>query len=309
MDYIKGVNFAPFASKGAFSNKESFQSLENLVMRTNANYIFFVPNGLQDTPQSIKIDYSSDATCSDEELEKMIMFAKGLGMHTVLKPTVNCRNGSWRAHISFFDEDVVCEPKWSEWFEAYTQFQLHYAAMAEKLGCDMFVAGCEMVMSEHREIEWRQLIQDIRTVYHGPISYNTDKYQEHNVAWWDAVDIISSSGYYPVSDWNTQLNRIEKVVRKYKKPFFFSEMGCMSTQHSKNRPNDWTIRGEVDLEGQAEWYRKVFGACNTRSWVNGFAIWDWSCKPYILTRAENDPGYNIYGKPAEKVVAAYYSQH
>ncbi len=33
----------------------------------------------------------------------------------------------------------------------------------------------------------------------------TDKYQENNVTWWDCVDVISSSGYYPIDDWDRQL--------------------------------------------------------------------------------------------------------
>ena len=56
-----------------------------------------------------------------------------------------------------------------------------YAKIAEQYGCEMFIAGCEMVMSEHRETEWRRLLSDIRQVYHGLLSYNTDKYQEHRV--------------------------------------------------------------------------------------------------------------------------------
>lgn len=62
----------------------------------------------------------------------------------------------------------------------------------------MLIAGCEMVMSEHREKEWREVIAAIRECYDGTVSYNTDKYQEDRVKWWDCVDVISSSGYYPV---------------------------------------------------------------------------------------------------------------
>ena len=31
-------------------------------------------------------------------------------------------------------------------------------------------------------------------------SYNCDKYGEDHVNWWDAVDCIASSGYYPLKD-------------------------------------------------------------------------------------------------------------
>ena len=58
---------------------------------------------------------------------------------------------------------------------------------------------------------------------HGLVSYNTDKYQEDHVSWWDCVDVISSSGYYPIDQWEQELDCIEKTVLKYRKPFFFAE--------------------------------------------------------------------------------------
>ncbi len=308
MDYIKGVTFAPFARRGAFKDEAAYRSLDNLVERTHANFIILVPNGIQETPQSETIDYGSQATMSDEELYQMISYAKGLGLRVALKPTANCKNGTWRAHINFFDEDVPCEPKWGNWFQSYTKFQLHYAEIAQKSGCEMFIAGCEMVQTERREKEWRKLITDIRGVFDGLVSYNTDKYQEHNVKWWDAVDVISSSGYYPIQDWENQLDRIEKVVRQFNKPFFFAECGCMSTKGANQVPNDWSVRGDIDMKGQADWYHTMFIACAKRDWVQGFAIWDWAWKQYELSQVASQWGYDIYGKPAEEVVAGFYEK-
>ncbi|MGN0482239.1 MAG: glycoside hydrolase family 113 [Lachnospiraceae bacterium] len=308
MKYIHGVTFAPFAKRGTFTEKETYQSLDTLKENTNANFIILVPNGLQDTPQSEEITYDCEANVTDEELCSMIEYAHKIGLRVALKPTANCKNGTWRAHINFFDEDVPCEPKWSNWFASYTEFQMHYAELAEKMGCEMFIAGCEMVMSEHREVEWRKLIADIRTVYHGPVSYNTDKYQEHNVKWWDCVDVISSSGYYPIDDWEIQLDRIEQVVKKYNKPFFFAEAGCMSTENSNLVPNDWTVRGNVDLQGQADWFATMFEAIKKRPWVRGCAIWSWDSHLYTKTAAKSHRYYEIYQKPAQQVVAEFYGR-
>ena len=307
MNFIKGVTFAPFACKGVLSKKETYDSFDKMLSGTGADFIILVPNGLQDTPQSEHIDFTSEATMSDEELIRFIQYAKSKNVRVALKPTANCKNGTWRAHINFFDEDVPCEPKWCNWFEAYTKFQLHYAAIAEECGCEMFIAGCEMVQTQRRESEWRKLIADIRSVYSGPVSYNTDKYQEHNVNWWDCVDYISSSGYYPIDDWENQLDRIEKVVRKFNKPFFFAECGCMSTKDSNRVPNDWAVKGAVDLQGQADWYRTMFTSCSKRDWVGGFCIWDWSAKLYPATQADTDGKYGIYAKPAEQVVKEFYT--
>lgn len=306
MEFIKGITFAAFARKGLLSGAEAHESLDNLVKRTNADMIILVPFGLQETAHSEKIEY--DMTCSDEELSDFIDYAHGKGLKVALKPTVNCRNGTWRAHINFFDEDVPCEPKWCNWFSSYTDFQLHFARIAEEKGCEMFIAGCEMVQTQRREAEWRKLIADIRAVYSGPVSYNTDKYQEHNVSWWDCVDVISSSGYYPINDWENQLDRIEKVVKKFGKPFFFAESGCMSVKGSNLVPNDWSVKGEVDLQGQADWYRAMFDACEKRDWVKGFGVWDWAAKQYPVSEVEKHSGYDIYAKPAEQVVAEYYGR-
>lgn len=305
--YICGMTFAPFVKEGSFTKDRAKKSLKLMKERTNANFVILVPNGLQETPQSEEICYISEANVNDDELKEMIEYAQEIGLLVALKPTVNCKNGTWRAHINFFDEDVPCEPKWHNWFDSYRGFQNHYARISQEMGCTMHIAGCEMVQSERREAEWRQVIADIRSEYRGLVSYNTDKYQEHNVKWWDAVDVISSSGYYPVGDWEAQLDRIEAVVDKYKKPFFFAEAGCMSVEGSKNVPNDWTVRGAVDPQGQAQWYETMFRACQKREWVSGFAMWSWTDRLYSLNQAEQKGDYEIYGKPAEEVVREYYS--
>ncbi len=307
MKFIKGVTFAPFARSGSLATREAHKSLENLVERTGADFIILVPNGLQDTAQSEKIDFRYDGALGDMELREFISFAHSIGLRTALKPTVNCRNGTWRAHINFFDADVPCEPKWRNWFASYTLFQTHYAQLAQQCGCEMFIAGCEMVQAERREQEWRQLIADIRQEFKRAVSYNTDKYQEHNVSWWDVVDVISSSGYYPINDWENQLDRIQQVVEKFNKPFFFAECGCMSTAGSPLVPNDWSVKGEIDLQGQADWYAEMFRACSGRPWVNGFAIWDWAWKQYSECKADKHGGYDIFAKPAERVVKEFYT--
>lgn len=306
MKYIKGITFAPFAPRGTFEKPETFESLKVMKERTHADSVIFVPCGLQKNAHSEEISFCHDRNVTDAELEKMITYAKELGLRVILKPTVNCMDGTWRAHISFFDLDVPCEPKWGNWFASYTRFQLHYAALAERMGCEMFIAGCEMVMSEHREAEWRKLIADIRGVYTGLVSYNTDKYQENQITWWDAVDVISSSGYYPINDWENQLDRIETVVKKYQKPFFFAESGCMSTAGSNLVPNDWEVKGDIDLAGQADWYAAMTKAIAKHGWVNGMAVWSWHSSLYSKEEAAAHRYYEIYEKPAEAVIREFY---
>lgn len=309
MKYINGITFGPFAPKDSFKTAAAKESLLLMKERTGADFVIFVPQGLQEHSYSENIDFGSRWTLGDEELSDMIAYAKSIGLRVALKPTVNCKDKTWRAFINFFDNDVHCEPKWSNWFRSHTAFQLHFARIAEKSGCEMFIAGCEMVMTQRREAEWRKLISDIKSVYSGLVSYNTDKYQEDQIAWWDCVDVISSSGYYPTSDWEKELDRIEKVVDKFNKPFFFAETGCMSATGSSKVPNDWSLAGDINLEEQADWYKSMFSAASKRKWMQGYGLWAWGWKQYHIGDSDKDKDYDIYGKPAEAIVREYFMKN
>ena len=173
-----GVNFAVFPHKGLLESGEARKSMEEMIHKTHANWVILTPSGMQETPYSEEIRFDGEKSCTDEELCDMIRYAQSLGLKVALKPTVNCDNGVWRARISFFDHDVPCEPKWGNWFESHIAFQKHYAQIAQRTGCELFLTGCEMTMTEHRETDWRKLIAEVRTVYDGPVGYNCDKYGE-----------------------------------------------------------------------------------------------------------------------------------
>ena len=126
MERINAVTFAPFCARGTFEKEETRQSLKLMKEKTGANYVIFA--------FSENIDYRTKRNVSDEELTAMIAYAKQLGLKVALKPTANCEDGTWRAHINFFDEDVVCEPKWSNWFASYRAFQLDGADRAPRSG-------------------------------------------------------------------------------------------------------------------------------------------------------------------------------
>jgi hypothetical protein len=306
MEYIKAVNFAPFAGRGVLGAEEARRSLETLREETGISHIILTPAGIQDTPQSESIDFSGEGTPRDDELREFIRFAQNQGLKVIMKPTVNCKNGVWRAFINFFDHETPCDPKWSVWFASHERFQSHYAKIAAESGCALFIAGCEMVLAERRAADWRDLIFRLKRIFPGPVSYNTDKYQEDGVSWWDCVDVISSSGYYPVGSWEAQLDRIERVVKKFGKPFFFAETGCMSTAGSPAVPNNWEISGALDPAGQAAWYRDMFDHCAKRPWVEGFGLWSWPGKLPSKAEAAVDSGYSLYGKPAGRVVKEYF---
>ena len=157
---------------------------------------------------------------------------------------------------------------------------------------ECLILGCEMTQTERREADWRALIAAVRRRYPGMLTYNCDKYGEEHVPFWDALDAVCSSGYYPIGDIPRQLDRIEPVVRRYGKPFFFAEAGCMRVAGSARVPNDWTLAGEPDDGEQDRWYRALFAAVQSRPWFGGAALWDWPLD------AAHDSAYSFCHAPA-----------
>ncbi|MFA9380881.1 MAG: 1,4-beta-xylanase [Acetanaerobacterium sp.] len=307
MNYIKGVTFGFMTGNGAYADKKSKESLLLLKKNTACDTVILALGAMQKNAHTETVEFTGPHMPSDGELCEMIALTRELGLKVILKPLVNCKDGTWRAHINFFDHEVPCEPKWSKWFESYTAYQLHYAELAQKTGCDMLMIGCEMVQAQRKEDHWRALVEKVRGAYGGMLTYNTDKYQEEHVAWWDALDVISSSGYYPINDWSRQLDRIEAVVKRVGKPFFFAEAGCPSTKGSSLIPNDWTWQAELALNEQERYYRVMFEECAKRKFVQGFGLWDWHSHLYEPEQALLDRGYAVYLKPAQKAIFDFYS--
>jgi hypothetical protein len=313
MEQINAINFAPFPKKGVLGSANAKISVEKMIARTGVSHVILTPAGLQDEPQSTDIDFKGPGSPDDGELADLIKYIQklknplGRQVQVIMKPTVNCKNGVWRAYINFLDVGTPEESAWGLWFKSHEKFQLHYAKIARETGCVMFIAGCEMCSSERRDKEWRRLIAKVKAEFKGPVSYNTDKYHEDQVSWWDAVDVISSSGYYPTGTWEAQLDRIEKVVKRYGKPFFFAEIGSMSTRGSQYEPNSWRIQGPADAADQETWYREMFEHTKKRPWVEGYGFWSWGADLYDPDQALNQRHYDLYAKPAEKVVRKYFT--
>ncbi|MFI8631025.1 glycoside hydrolase family 113 [Microbacterium sp. NPDC077663] len=263
-------------------------------------------SAVQATAFSTEIPFREEPTVTEAEIVAAIRAAHRRGLKVCLKPVVNVADGTWRAFIGFFDWDVPGEPSWTEWFASYRTFILDAARIAEAEGCAMLCIGCEMVRADGQEAHWRALIAAVRQVYSGVLTYNCDKYQEDHITWWDAVDVISSSGYYPIDRWQENLDRIEAVVAAAGKPFVFLEAGCPSRENSPLRPNDWQLQGAPSGQAQLEYYRAMFEACAEREWMRGYVLWDWPAHLYGPEAAERNDDYCPYGKPAGEFLRTRY---
>ena len=134
-------------------------------------------------------------------------------------------------------------------------------------------------------------MKNIRRIYNGALTYNCDKYQEHNVKWWDALDYISSSGYYPVGTISKELDRIEEVCKKFNLPFIFTEAGCPS------------VKG-----AQYNYFKELFEESSKRGFIKGFCLWDWPIKSPQNAKDKYEKDYTVKFKKAENLIFQYFSE-
>lgn len=306
MDFLNAYTFG-FGEKRGFTKGSGWKrALEEMVRSTGCNALILPVCAFQDHTWSTRIDSDTPDVISAEDVRAVCRQAKSQGLKIILKAMVNCRDGAWRAYIRFFDHPVPTEPSWEEWFESWDRHVLLAAKMAQDNQAELFCIGCETVGTDHRAADWRALIQKVREIYQGPITYNCDKYQEDHVSWWDAVDVISSSGYYPLPDLEENFRRIQSAAEKFEKPFMFMECGCPSRGGSELRPNDWRFGQGIDMEAQEKWYEAFTDAVLRFPFVRGTGWWDWpATRLYPEYAGVDNAGYCTFGKPANRVLASF----
>ncbi|MGP4041522.1 glycoside hydrolase family 113 [Gracilibacillus sp. D59] len=315
--FVKGMTYGWNTTRGAYRTEAAVDSL-NKLKETGSEWIALSFFALQDTYHSTAIHFDYGHTMTDNDIIFAVKHAKSLGLKVCLKPVVNCRDGIWRARIGFPEE---AENDWKQWFGSYTNFLLHYAELAQELECEMFCIGCEMINTEFQVDRWRLVIEQVRRLYQGPIIYNANHGKEEGVEWFDAVDFIGTSAYYPVAEkpgdsvenmvkkWEQISVKLEKLSKKYNKQIIFMEIGCRSALGCATMPWDFeNTHLPFSEDEQANFYQSVFQVFWDKPWFAGFFWWDWKTELYPEEEAKNDLDFDIYGKKAEQIVKKWYDK-
>ena len=315
--FIKGFTYGYNARRGDYRAPEAALSMDRLA-ELGGDWAALSFALFQDTFSSTVIRPDFRFTVTDKDVEFAIRSLHARGLKVCLKPMVNCADGVWRAHISFPEQSWSNRNYWQEWFSSYKAFLCHYAEIAEENNCEMFCVGCEMLGTESRESEWREAIQAVRNIYHGPLVYNTNHGKEMNVRWWDALDYIGTSAYFGVAKvpgdtlenmktaWDEKKAYLSEVSRANgNKQIIFMEIGCRSARGCAMIPYDFSHREfPYDEDEQARFYESCMLSMWKEPWFAGYFWWDWYTK---LPTRRPETGFSIIGKKAENVVKKWYS--
>lgn len=320
--WIKGFTYGWNSRRGKYRTEKAIRS-QDLLYETGINWMCLAFAVMQKSFSSTELFFDYRYTITDKDILFAINRAHDRGIKVCLKPVVNCADGMWRAQIDFPDNDMLGKDRyWDQWFEHYSAFLCHYAELAEDTGCEMFCIGCEMSGTERKEEHWRALIKKIRTIYSGPIVYNTNHGREEEVRWFDAVDYIGTSAYYRVGKvpgdtkenmyqvWKNVGNNLKRISEKYGKQIIFMEIGCRSALGCATMPWDFAHTDlEHSEEEQANFYASCLEAFHQEPWFAGAFWWDWSTEIYDTPEeASKNNGFDIHLKKAEQILRDWYNK-
>lgn len=300
--FVKGATFGVDARRGQLLSNESIHSFEALVKELNVNTITLPITAWQETAQSVKIDFSSEDTPNDFEIENFIDFLHQNSVRVILMPVVKLRNGCSRSFIDFYDNNTPKEPHWEDWFASYRAFILHMAHIACETGCSIFSVGCGLTKAQSREEEWKNLITDVKNFYDGFITYCAEVYSENEITFLKELDIISTTGCYPPSEINKEFSRIDKLCKAFDKPLLVLGCGCESHIFASEQNNNYSGETDFNEQEQSYYFRTLFSETKKRAMFNGFCVYEWPINLYKRFNAKKDKGYCVYGKEAANII-------
>ncbi len=313
---MRGMNLVAGRRLGA-------EGLEPL-LRANVEWISVTPFGWQERLDGTEIHFGGEHgywSERDSGIVELAAMAKSRGLRLALRPHLWITRGGHAGGMRLADLDPGSADGWRAWFASYRAFALHYATLAERTGADLYCIGAELRRATAgHESEWRSLIADIRAVYHGPLTYAANWYEEvEEIRFWDALDYIGVQAYYPLTDtalpdaaalargWAGPAATLERLHARWKRPVIFTEVGWKSTEDGTVRPWEWPESrsqrlARVSTRAQADAYEAFFAEVWPKPWFAGAYFWKWYGR-HDRAGGEDDPDFTPQNKPAEAVLA------
>jgi hypothetical protein len=249
-------------------------------------------------------------TPSDDQLRTFVTIAHAEGLDVTFTPILYSKAEPelWRGVFTPSDPNAF--------FLSWRGTIGHYASLAQKTGVKMLAIGSEQRSLHGYADQWRQVAADVRARFGGLVTYHSGKDAGPDVVpFWDAVDVVSISGYYtltknprPTYDellwiWVSQyLPYVRSIHEATGKPVIFAEIGYISADSSTANPARGRRGGVYNPKLQSDAYAAVMDAFAHESWFKGLAWFRWDIGSVV-----NDTSYTPRGKPAEALLKARWA--
>jgi serralysin len=321
------------------------------IKATGANTISLIPNFFQANGTSndmhLNLDPNNQWNSESDtfaQVKQAIQDAVASGFHVVVKPHVErddrgtVGGDAWRALITPSDPAL--------WFQNYKNMMVEYAKVAEAGGASMFVVGTEMrsmtdptkVCSDGKTYteKWIEIIDAVREVFHGKVTYAATDDEALKVQFWDHLDYIGVDAYFsmapdgtydptleqlidawikPSVNWNSKavygdvpvVDVWKTLSEQWSKKVIFTEVGYGSYNGVNLSPGALFEGNGYDPIEQELCYKALYHVMENYGgqWLDGALLWSYQTTLDPVYVDETD--YTPQNKPAEAVITAGYS--
>ncbi len=303
---IKGVSMvAPVNPIGDVNMKP--------VVDVNANSISVMPYAFfaLDNPE---IRYNQHGQHWGENLEGVaacVELAHKNGLSVMLKPHLWIGRGMYTGLFS-----LSTDKEWKTWEESYSRYILQFARLADSTKAELFCIGTELGAAiKNRPQFWSSLIDSVKRVYRGKLTYaaNWDDYKD--VPFWERLDYIGVDAYFPLDrsttpslpslkkNWIAHSEELGEISKRYNRPILFTEYGYRNVDRTAAEP--WKENeGDLNNEAQTNSYEALYQTFAGKNWFSGGYVWKWYAEDGRRRRREID--YTPQNKPAEKTIRRWY---
>ena len=285
--------------------------------QTGSNFIAVMPYAFMPDAYSPQLFYDNKRQWSGETLKGIESDIKTLqrqGLQVMIKPHIWIKNGVFTGEIS-----MTSEADWAEFEAQYASYILDFVKLAEKHQVSLFCLGTELnTFAAERTDFWCDLIEDVKSIFSGQLTYaeNWDKY--HTVGFWNSLDFIGIDAYFPISEsqtpdindvissWSSLKEDLESYSKFYATPVLFTEYGYRSIDYAGKKP--WfssRVEGSANEKAQLNLLKGLHQSLWNEEWFAGGFLWKWFPN-YNPSSKRHQNRFTIQGKISEEYTKSFY---
>ncbi len=315
---IRGVTIGPIENTrhpGVGYGTRASDETMNECVDMGATWVSLTPFGRVADLKPTGIDLTFEAPFEENRraVLRAIDQAHGHGLSVFLVPHLWVESGEWRALIDPGDDAA-----WARWAEAYRAFVLAWAEVARDGKVEMLSIGVELRSwaTTARASSLLAIIEDVRRVYPGLLTYSANWDDADKTVIWSALDVIGVNAFYPLADHEgagpaallagakVVAASLDELAEKHDKPVVLAEFGYKTIPNPAIKPWEWPdgMKGvRADERAQAEAYKALLTPIIESRNIAGLFMWRVYADPDDVSQ-EQEWGFSPRGKQAELVL-------
>lgn len=309
----RGMVLGLYANDPNFDYGEPLKRMASLGVRAaSLQFIYYM-----DEVSSHEIIQHPINSPTNENLRRTIRQARSLGMRVMIFPTLNLQNEAqddkhWRGNIEPND--------WDLWWTNYQAFNVRFARIAQEEGAEWYSVGTEMESSQRFKDQWIHLIQSVREVFKGKITYSVNFDAQDSFDFGEALDVIGMNTYDPITKekdfparetiyqhWWWIIFKARALEVRFNKPAMITEIGYTSSESAHRDPWDFRSSSPPHPERQGILMEEALRVL--QHWTEGegvfYYLYGEDLKPGVRPGGLLDRTFSPWGKPTEALLRDY----